>query len=332
MAKAPTHASLATALCKKFPNAPSRTLAKRLYDENKERFKDLELARAAIRYVRGARGKHNRAFATTPREKQPAGWKPACPPSAAEPWVPVQIDGPCKVLSLSDVHIPFHSQSAVEAAVKHGKKRNPDVVLLLGDIADFYNISRWEKDPKQRDFKFEIETVKEFLTWMRQQFPKSRIIYKMGNHEDRYDKFIYNKAPELWNLENVQLHNLLDFENLGIERVDDNPILLGNLPALHGHETGRTISSPVNPARGLFLRTKHTALIGHLHQTSSHGESNLWHEETFCWSQGCLCDLCPAWLRINRWNHGGSEIDVAKDNQFDLCNFRLSADFQVRTA
>jgi predicted phosphodiesterase len=327
-----TGKSLAAALCKKFPDTPTRTLAKRLYGENQERFPNLEAARKTVAYARGAIGTRNRPHATAPRPLQKSGWKPECPPSAAEPWTPVELPTPCKVLSLSDIHIPFHDKRAVDSTVAFGRKLKPDVVVLLGDIADFYNISRWEKDPKQRDFKFEIDQIREFLTWLRKSFPKSRIIYKMGNHEDRYDKFVYNKAPELWNLEHIQLQHILDFEKHGIERVDDQPILAGRLPMLHGHETGKTISSPVNPARGLFLRTKHTALIGHLHQTSGHGESDLWHKETFCWSQGCLSDLCPAWLRINRWNHGFAAIDVSADGQFDLSNYRLSSSYEVRSA
>jgi predicted phosphodiesterase len=332
--KPPTGKELAAKLCRKYPDTPTKTLARKLYDENKARFPSLEAARCAVRKARGNHGARHRHVAVedVKRPNGQAGWKPECPPSAAEPWIPVQIDGPCKVLSLSDCHIPYHSKEAIDAAIKYGKKLKPDVVVLLGDIADFYNISRWEKDPKQRDFKSEIDAVRQFLEWMRGEFRKSRIIYKLGNHENRLDKYIFNKAPELWNVEHIQLHNILDFERLGIERVDDQPICAGALPMLHGHETGRTISSPVNPARGLFLRTKHTALIGHLHQTSGHGEADMWHNETFCWSQGCLCDLCPPWLRINRHNHGFAAVTVASDNQFDLNNYRLSTDFTVRTA
>jgi predicted phosphodiesterase len=337
MAKAPTNADLARALVKRFPDAPSKTLARRLYSENKERFPHLESARDSIRYARGNAGNHARKMASKSevdarRPNGKSGWSPECPPSQAEAWSLVKIDGPARVLSLSDIHVPYHDRRAVEAAVKHGRKLKPDVVVLLGDIADFYNISRWEKDPKARDLKSELDTTKELLGWIRGQFPKARMIYKIGNHEQRWDKYIWHKAPELWNIANVQLHNMLDFEKYGIERVDDGVILAGELPMLHGHETGRSITSPVNPARGLFLRTKHTALIGHLHQTSGHGESDMWHKETFCWSQGALCDLCPPYLRINRWNHGMASVIVAADGQFDLSNYRLSTDYIARSA
>jgi predicted phosphodiesterase len=329
-----TGTSLARELCEKFPNVATRTLAHKLYNANKERFASLESARGTIRTVRGTCGKRNRwpGSVTHPKAKGKAGWKPTCPPSAAEPWLPVQIDGPCRVLSLSDIHCPYHDIKAVEAAVKYGKKLKPDILLLLGDIADFYRVSRWQQDPKMRDLRSEMETVKELLSWLRGQFPKARIVYKMGNHECRWDHFIWLKCVELWNMEALQLHNILDFEKFDIQRVDDNPILVGDLTTLHGHELPRGMASPVNQARGTFMRTMSSCLTGHGHRTSTHCEPDMWGREITTWSQGALCDLRPPYARVSKWNHGFSFIDVAKDNQFNVSNLRISAEYTVRTS
>lgn len=325
---------LATKLCKKFPDAPSRQLAKILYDENKELFTNLELARSAIRYVRGASGKRNReeGIVTAPRALGKAGWKPECPPSSAEPWLPVQIDGPCKVLLLSDIHIPYHDKGALEAAVKHGRKLKPDVVLLNGDLMDFHRISRWDSDPKSRDTVYELEVGKHCLSWLRGQFPKARFIYKLGNHCERLDKYVWQKAPELYGLPGVQLHNALDFEAFGVERVDDNPILAGKLTILHGHEPGKGMASPVNPARGLFLKTLKSCLEGHYHRTSTHCEPDMDKNETITWSTGCLCGMSPLFARVNKWNWGHCMVDVSANNQFNVHNFAINKDYEVRTA
>ncbi len=322
--------SRAEKLCRDFPSTANRTLARRLYNDNKEEL-TLETARCHIRNVRGQQGARSRKEKTIERTSTPS-YAPQCPPSAAEPWLPVQVDGPCRVLSLSDAHVPFHEQRALEAAVAYGKKQKPDVVLINGDWADFYNVSRFEKDPKLRDLRTELETVKESLIWLRSQFRKSRIIYKLGNHEERYDKYIWNRAAELWNIENVQIHNLLDFENLGIERVDDNPVMAGALPVLHGHELLRGAFSPVNQARGAFLRTVHSNLTAHGHRTSTHCEPDMFGREITCWSQGCLSDLHPRYARFPKWNWGFAQIDVAKDNQYDMHNLRISEDYKVRAA
>lgn len=336
MAKRPTKADAARELIKKFPKLASLTLGRMLYEQNSTWFPTQDAANQCIRYARGKRGGRLRRSAKVacpdtvlPKRHK---WVHECPPSAAEPWLPVPIDGPAKILSLSDTHFPYHDKDSVEAAVKWGKKFKPDVIVLNGDWMDFYGISRFEKNPKARDFKYEIEIGRDSLSWLRGSFPAARIIYKLGNHDDRWDKFIWKKAPEIWNIDNVQLHNLLHFEDFGIERVGDNPIMAGLLPVFHGHELGKGISSPVNPARGAFLRTLHTILVGHHHRSSSHAEPNLWHDETMTWSQGCLCDRTPEYARVNKWNLGFAAIEVAADNEFNLHNLRISNDYKVRTA
>lgn len=333
MRKPPTIYALATEICLQFPNAPSRTLARKLYNENKELISTLDAARDAIRRARGNHGKVLRKYATVRRPNGKSGWVPECPPSVAEDWKPVLIEGPCTVFGISDTHIPFHSKEAIETAVNYARKKHkPDVVVINGDGNDFYNISRFDKDPKHRDLKNELEVGKQFRSYVRGKFPDSRFIEKLGNHGERWDHWIWNKAAELWNVEAIQYHNVLDFEKYGIERVDDQPIMAGKLPILHGHEFGRSgIAAPVNPARGAFLRTLHTCLVGHLHRTSSHAESDMWSKEIFCWSQGCLCGLNPAYARVNRWNHGFVIIEVAKDGTFNVMNYRVTGG-EVRTS
>lgn len=334
MQKPPTGRELATEMCRRLPGATTHALARKLREEHPERFATKNAADLAIRRARGAQGKKSRAEQppTAPRPHGKTGWKPECPPSLAEDWGPIQIDGPAKVLVLSDIHVPYHSKEAVEAAVKYGKRLKPDVVLLDGDICDFYRISRFQQDPKKRDLASEIGYARDLLSWIRGQFRNARIIYKMGNHDERWDVYIWNRAPELFNLDCVQLHNVLEFENVGLERVGDNPVICGKLPVLHGHELGRGLYAPVNPARTAFLKMLDTCLIGHLHRSSSNSESDWKHNETVAWSMGCLCGLSPEFARVNRWNRGFAFVNIAADNQFDLHNLRLSSDFKVRTA
>jgi predicted phosphodiesterase len=334
MAKVPTGRELAAALCKRCPKATSLSLARKLRTENPDRFLTLNAANLAIRRERGAQGKFQRECCppSAPKEHGAPGWKPQCPPSAAEPWLPVVIPGPCKLLSFSDQHIPYHSREAIEAAVKHGRKVKPDVVLLNGDIGDWYRLSRFQKNPKARIFKDELYSIREYLAWNRQQFPNARIIYKMGNHDEWWNQYVYNKAPELADCDFIELHEILKFADHGIERVDDNIIMAGDLNILHGHELGKGISSPVNPARGAWLRGNSTILVGHHHRTSSHPESDIHGKEIMTWSQGCLCNRTPQYARVNKWNWGFAYIEVAADNQFNVHNYRISNDYQVRTA
>ena len=309
-------------LCSKFPDASNLGLAKRAKKERPESFGTVENARDMVRIIRGAHGKHNRNQATQPRPKGKAGQVPKVPPSLAEPWEAIEVDSKrCGIIS--DVHIPYHSEVAFEAAVKYLKQSKIDCLLINGDFADFYQVSRHQRDPNHRRFSVELKLVIEGLEWLRSEFPKQKIVYKMGNHEDRWDIFIWNRAPEIYDLANVQLKDLLQLQRLKIEMVGDNPIMLGKLPILHGHELGKSIFSPVNPARGAYLRTHHRVLVGHSHQTSSHTDTDMFHSMTPTWSTGCLCDMTPKYARVNRWNHGFAMVEIGRDGDYDVSNYRI---------
>jgi predicted phosphodiesterase len=324
------------------PDAPTKTLAHRLMMAHPKWFRDVETARTSIRYYRGNMGDKRRKAGEvhgTARPNGKAGWKPSLPPSLAEPWERYELPCPAKILCLSDVHIPYHDSKAVEAAIAYAKKNvKPNVILLNGDIADFYSVSRWEKNPGKRDLLEELRLVRDFLGWLKLEFPKAKMVYKLGNHEERWDHYIWQKAADLWGMAALRIDQILtrddDNESLalleGIDFIgDQRPIMAGHLPILHGHELMRGLTSPVNPARGAFMRTIHTLLIGHGHRSSSHAEPNMWHEEIVCWSQGCLCDLHPEYARTNKWNHGFAVIETAANREFEVLNYRVQ-DGKVR--
>jgi len=325
---------MARRLAKAFPDAPARTLARRLVKETNGAV-TVHQARMRIQRQFGVQGNQHRKKTkpVAPREPRQAGKVYAMPASIAEPWTPFRFDALGAVGILSDVHVPYHSEMAVRAAVEFLKGESLSGILLNGDIADFYAISRYTKDPTQRDFKGELDAVRAFLAYLRQEFPEIPIVYKEGNHENRWQSWLWQHAAEISDDPRMSLVAWLDLGKHGIEWVEDQrPVMLGKLPVLHGHELPKGMAAPVNVARGAFLRTLSTVLVGHSHRTSNHAESDMWHSETGCWSTGCLCDLRPDYARINRWNHGFAVATVHKGGAFDVNNYRVMRDGTVRSA
>jgi len=239
-------------------------------------------------------------------------------------WRAVPIEGPHRVLVLSDIHVPFHDLAAIKLAIEYGIKRDATMVLLNGDIVDFYAVSQWEKDPRRRDFPGEVRAGRQFLKALRSAFPDARIIFKEGNHEERYERYLRMKAPELIGLPDFEWGSVYGLDEWGIERVGEKrPIRLGKLHVIHGHEYRFAISNPVNPARGFFLRAKTHVLGGHLHQTSQHSEKDLTGNVVSAWSVGCLCDLHPDFRPLNGWCHGFAYIEVDKNGAFRVENLRV---------
>jgi hypothetical protein len=132
-------------------------------------------------------------------------------------------------------------------------------------------------------------------------------------------------APELLGVREFELKYLLGLDARGIDLITDKRIMKANdLNIVHGHEFGQSIFSPVNIARGLFLRGKVSAMQGHNHQTSSHTESDMNGNIVTTWSLGCLCELNPAYLPINKWNHGFCIINLHEDLvNYEVINYRI---------
>ena len=325
---------MAKRLARLHPDAPAQTLARRLVKECNNAI-TLHQARMRIQRQFGVHGKKHRKHIepAAPRAPRQSGESRPMPKSMAETWNPhvMKVLGPVGILS--DVHVPYHSEIAVAAAVGFLRKQELTALLLNGDIADFYSISRYMKDPKQRDFKAELHAVRDFLAYLRHEFPDIPITYKLGNHEERWVHWLFQHAPEISDDHRMSLTAWLDLGTHDIELIEDQrPIMLGKLPVFHGHELPRGMAAPVNAARGVWMRLKGTGLVGHHHRSSNHTESDWKHRETAAWSVGCLCDLTPEYSRVNSWNHGCAVVNVHDDGAFDVHNYRIMADGSVRSA
>jgi hypothetical protein len=96
-----------------------------------------------------------------------------------------------------------------------------------------------------------------------------------------------------------------------------HPLKHQHLYLFHGDEWPGGISSPVNPARTLFLKSSENAVAGHQHRTSQQVEHTAGGKTVTCWSLGCLCDLHPEFARLNRWNHGFGILHTGENWKFE---------------
>lgn len=268
-------------------------------------FHSEEYARGRVRYYRGASGTQNRFYAKERLRDMPDERPPiSLPASDAEPVKPYPFQHTGRGGIISDTHIPYHDPQAIRIAIEHLRDTgHTDFVIVNGDMMDCHALSSFVKDPRSRDFAGEVEMAQDFLDELTRHF--KHVVYKLGNHEKRFETYIYNKAPELIGVPEFELRRILKLDDLGVEFVRHNQVIYaGGLTILHGHEYVKSGFSPVNPARGLFLRTKASAVCGHQHQTSAHHEPDVRGKLTSTWSIGCLCDLHPEYAPLNRWNHG----------------------------
>lgn len=249
----------------------------------------------------------------------PEAGGPDLPAPCVSEYEPVRLPDAGKWLLLGDVHIPYHDPGTIRAAVAEGKRQGVTGVLLNGDVLDFYQISRFSRDPSKPRMKVEIEKGREFLAWLRSQFPRARIVFKEGNHDERLRTYLAERAPELFDLDDLQLVNLLRAADRGVEWVADKRVVtLGKLLVVHGHEYPG--GGGVNPARWLFLRTGASSLCAHFHQPSYHPFRTADQREQGVWSIGCSCFLHPAYRPLNQWLNGFAVVTVEPGGHFRVDN------------
>lgn len=315
---------------------PTKKLARMMYEAHPLFFVNVENARTALRYIEGKTGKFDKSyvkkskyFMDSPRPYNPY----SLPPSEEKEYVPHIIEGPQRIAALFDIHCPYHSIEALTAALEWLKAHEPTIVVIGGDFFDFYGLSRFLKNPDKRNPAEEIKVGIELLKAIYTALAPKQVIFKMGNHDERFEHFLWQKMGEMAGLQDLEEMKEITLENILRKRLgpefplafvgDKRIIKAGNLNITHGHEFPSGISSPVNIARGLYLRAKANAMCGHSHRTSSHVEQDINGQMITTWSVGALCELTPLYMPINSWNHGVCLITLEENGDFSVENKRI---------
>lgn len=303
----------------KFPDFPNLKLARIIYEREKPLFNSVEQIRAIVRAIQGQRG-GNTTKHTHKQDARP--YNPYKLPESDESTFDPFILKHKRILGLFDIHAPYHSISAITAALDYAKKEKPDAVVLGGDFFDFHGLSKYMTDPRKKNFAEELEIGCQLLTAI-QKATNCKIYYKYGNHDERYQHYLWMKAGELNGVEDFKLETIISKRVSGITFIGDKRIMkAGELNIVHGHEFASSIISPVNIARGLYLRAKANSICGHHHRSSEHTEQDINGKIVTTWSVGCLSELHPQYMPINSWNHGFCIIDVDGKN-FEVRNKRI---------
>lgn len=315
---------------------PTKTLARIMYKEHPLLFTNLEDARSRLRVIEGKSGDKNRKeisnkemFLEGERPKNPY----ALPKSEEKEYLPYVIEGPQRIAALFDVHAPYHSIEALTAALDFLSDKDITTLLIGGDFFDFYGMSRYAKDPDKRNTAEEIKIGVELLKTIFETLKPEKVVFKYGNHDERFEHYIWQKfaeIPQLTDFEEMKQINLETIlrnrlgKDFPIDFVMDKRIIkAGNLNIVHGHEFPSGITSPVNIARGLYLRAKANTICGHSHKSSEHSETDINGKMITTWSVGSLCELHPLYMPINSWNHGVALITLDDSGIVDVQNKRI---------
>lgn len=220
-----------------------------------------------------------------------------------------------RIAVLSDIHLPYHERTALVMALKDIKNTGVDAIYINGDLMDAYQLSRHEKNKLNRSFKYEVDMTRLFFEELRNQFGEEDIYFKIGNHDQRFDKYIMDNADQLNGL--LTLEDVLRLRDHRVKMVHSmTKVIAGKLNILHGHEL--PVKGAMNHARAVMMKTSSNVLMGHFHRSDRSYMRDLEGDVHAVFGTGCLCKLNPKYMPINNWNHGWALVHLDKEGNFEV--------------
>lgn len=102
-----------------------------------------------------------------------------------------------RALLIPDVHAPYHDRLAWRVMMLAAQEFRPNAVIVSGDFADHYSLSRFDKDPKRAQrVDVELCEVCDLLDELDALGARDKV-YVMGNHEARWSKMLKRAAPAM---------------------------------------------------------------------------------------------------------------------------------------
>lgn len=190
-----------------------------------------------------------------------------------------------KILIIPDVHVPYHDKRAWKLMLKAARAFKPEHTIIMGDFIDCYSVSSHSKDPNRAlKMQEEVEETKKALDEI-SSIKSSNKVFIAGNHEDRMQRFLQDKAPELFNM--ISIPKILELKEKGFKYVPyKQSYRLGKLNLTH--DTGSAGRYAHYKALDTF---QHNVVIGHVHRIGYAVEGNAQGERHLTATFGWLGDI-----------------------------------------
>lgn len=216
----------------------------------------------------------------------------------------VTVIGDVRGIVFSDIHAPFHDRNAIALAAKVAKWWQPDVAIYNGDDLDFYQLSRFDKNPA-RTWRtqdeidiWHIECVAPINAALGHRCRKIKL---PGNHEDRLRRKLWAN-PDLFGLRSLELPELLQLAQYGIEYAELR-VRLGNvLEVSHGTRVARWAGYTARSEQEL-RRFAIDTITGHVHRAGRF-TTRVGNRHSTGYEAPCMCSLDPEYMTDPDWAQG----------------------------
>ena len=179
-----------------------------------------------------------------------------------------------KILVIPDQHFNINCNRAWKLLLLVAKQLKPDIIVILGDMLDLADISRYSKDANiVAKVHEEISSGKQALDELTKVCKPYRKVFIEGNHEERLNTYKNDKAEALANLINP-IDELLGLEERGWEFVKyKHSIKIGRCKFSHffGHSGDISVKKALEDGQGYSMVFGHTHALSYLTKRTDDG-------------------------------------------------------------
>jgi predicted phosphodiesterase len=178
-----------------------------------------------------------------------------------------------RIVICSDLQIPYHNERQLRSFVRFIRDYQPDELVNIGDLTDYPQPSRWNKDTKG---EFEGSIYADSELTKRIYFDAIRKVYTgphlvhIGNHDRRPLDYQEKYAPAL-NTEAVKdspyyYGNMVDFDSFGVQDAGKFYDIAPGWVSTHGHEGTPLRHSAGDSAIAAARKLGKSVVQGHTHR------------------------------------------------------------------
>lgn len=217
-----------------------------------------------------------------------------------------------RVLIIPDAHHPYHCKKAWNLLLLVAKNIPFDTVITLGDFADFFPLFSGNKNPnKNLCFKRDLDKANSALDQLDALKIENKV-FLAGNHEERLERYLMSKAPELFN--SLKINEIFRLKQRGWKYVAYRDYTsLGRFHFTHDLE-----SAGRNAVLRNLDRFQHNIVCGHTHRLHYVVEGNARGDRhvsaTFGWLGDVeQIDYKHRALARREWSQGFGMLYLNKD-------------------
>jgi UDP-2,3-diacylglucosamine pyrophosphatase LpxH len=201
---------------------------------------------------------------------------------------------------MNDIHFPFQDDATLECLDSFLDDLDPSIIILNGDINDFYEVSRFDKNPR-RSFSLqdELDMSTRFKERLAKRYPTAHRVLIDGNHEDRLRQWLW-AHPQIASLRALNLDDLLSAGDAFKRLSYGSQVQISHLLIEHGQlaRQGSAMS-----ARAMYAKRGMSGIMGHTHRFGTISRRDMRGQHIYI-ENGCLCGLDPEYEPCPDWTQG----------------------------